>query len=58
MEFFSLIMTYFANGFIVLYFYLQSYFVEIVLLTLCLICVFIEYKEKQFLFVHDERKVV
>ena len=58
MEILSLLLTYYANAFIVLYFYLQSYFLEIVMMGLMICLVIIEFKEKEFLFVHDERKVV
>lgn len=58
MELLTLIGTYFTNAFIVLYFYLQVYSAEIILLGLLLFCVYVEYKEKAFLFIDDERKII
>lgn len=52
------IMIYFANAFITLFFYFQSYFWYIVLFILFAICVIVEFKEKSFLYIDDERKVV
>lgn len=58
MEFLTHIINYFSNAFIVLYFYLQSYFWYIVIFSLLAVAAIIEFHEKEFLFVDDERKVV
>ena len=52
------IVTVFSNAFITLYFYIQSYFGYIVIFALLAIMAGIEFHEKDFLFVDDERKVV
>ena len=46
------------NAFISSFFYIQNYFFYFILLILFVICGCIEFHEKQFLFVDDERKVI
>lgn len=58
MDFFTLVSVYFMNAFIVLYFYFQLYFWQMVLFIIMLICLIIECKEKDFHYVHDDRKVI
>lgn len=58
MEIFTNVFTYFSNAFIVLYFYLQCYFWYIIMGVFFAVIVGIEFHEKQFLFIDDERKVV
>ena len=58
LEILNYISTIFTNAFIVCYFYLQMYFYQIVLFIILVIAGIIEFKEKEFLTVDDERKVV
>lgn len=58
MEFMNQICVYFSNAFIVLYFYLQNYFWYIIMFVFFAIVALIEFHEKDYLFVDDERKVV
>lgn len=53
-----IIFTILANAFITLYMYFQLYFWHFLLFVLCMVCVVLEYKEKGFLYVDDQRKVV
>lgn len=55
---FQSIMVYFANGLLTLFFYFQNYFWYIVMFFLFLIVGGLEFKEKQHLYVDDERKVI
>lgn len=50
--------TIIGNGFIAFYFYFQMYFIQMIIFTLLVAAGIIEYSEKQFLVVSDERKVV
>lgn len=52
------LLIYFTNALITLLYYFQSYFWYIVMFILFVITGVLEYKEKQVLFVDDERKVV
>ena len=58
MEIFNYIVTVFSNAFIVLCFYIQSYFWYIVIFALLATVGIIEFHEKDYLFVDDERKVI
>lgn len=49
---------YFANAFVALFFYIQDYFWYIIAFILFAVVGTIEFREKQYLFVDDERKVV
>lgn len=49
---------YILNGFIYLYYLLVSYLSYIILVILMTICARLEFKEKQHLYVQDERRIV
>lgn len=48
----------YANALITLYFYAQMYFWHFILLVLCVVAAIIEYRQKEFLYIDDQRKVV
>ena len=50
-------LTVFANGFTSLYFYVLNYSIYILIAILFIVAGVLEYKEKQHLYVNDERKV-
>lgn len=51
-------LIYISNGAIALWYYFTSYFWYFVLFGLLTTAGFVEFHEKQFLFVDDERKMV
>lgn len=51
-------LIYISNGCIATWYYILSYFWYFVLLALLITAGVIEFKEKQFLFIDDERKIV
>jgi len=57
-EFFNMIGTVFQNAGIIIYFYIQMYFPFFIIAGILVIAGIIEYKEKRFLTVEDERKVI
>ena len=57
-DFFNLISPVFINAITVVYFYCQIYSAQIILLGLLTVAGIIEYKEKRFLTVDDERRVI
>lgn len=58
MNFFALIGIFLMNAIIVLSFYFQLFFYEILLFLTLFVLFLIEYKERSFEFVDDDRKVI
>ena len=58
MNFFALIGIFLMNALIVLSFYFQLFFYEILLFLTLFVLFLIEYKERSFEFVDDDRKVI
>lgn len=58
MSFFALIGIFLMNAVIVLSFYFQLFFYEILLFLTLFILFLIEYRERSFEFVDDDRKVI
>ena len=58
MSIFNLIGTIFQNAGIIIYFYTQMYFPLFIIGGILITAGIIEYKEKRFLTVEDERKVI
>jgi|GEM_PF-7017583 len=58
MSIFNLIGTIFQNAGIIIYFYIQMYFPLFIIGWILITAGIIEYKEKRFLTVEDERKVI
>lgn len=58
MEFLNYIGIFFQNAITIICFYTQMYFSFFILAGVLLLAGIIEYKEKRFLTVEDERKVI
>lgn len=58
MNLFAVMAIIVANAFITLFFYAQLYFLYLVIFTIMMYCAYLEFKELEFKFVEDERKII